>query len=66
MRGTHESKILNALMGRRVKLEFVDGDVHEGILARSDYTDRYALKRMGKGDIVFYKSHVKNVHEIEV
>ena len=57
----HEDEKLNGLIGKRVRITFWDGDVDEGILERSEYSKRYALRRELKGDIHFYKSHVKKV-----
>lgn len=61
----HEDERLNSLIGKRVRITFFDGDIEEGILARSEYSQRYALKREFKGDICFYKSHVKKVEKVE-
>ena len=61
----HESERLNGLIGKRVRITFWDGDVDEGILGRSEYSQRYALKREFKGDVCFYKSHVKKVEELQ-
>ena len=62
---THEDERLNSLIGKRVRITFNDGDVDEGILGRSEYSQRYALERLLKGDVHFYKSHVKNVEELQ-
>lgn len=65
MTKTHESEILNGLIGKRVRITFWDDDVDEGILGRSEYSQRYSLKRAFKGDVCFYKSHVKKVEELQ-
>ena len=62
---TDEDERLNGLIGKRVRIFFVDGDVDEGILQRSEYSQRYALRRLLKGDVHFYKSHVKKVEEVK-
>ena len=65
MSKVHEDERLNSLLGKRVRITFFDGDVYEGILGRSDYSQRYALKREAKGDVHFFKSHVKKVEALE-
>ena len=65
MTKTHEDERLNGLIGKRVRITFWNGDVDEGILARSEYSQRYALRRLLKGDVHFRKSHVKKVEELQ-
>lgn len=63
MTNIHESEKLNALLGKRVKIVFFDGDEEIGILGRSNYSQRYKITRNGKGDLCFYKTHVKSIKE---
>lgn len=64
MTKVHEDKRMNALLGKRVRILFFDGDTEEGILERSEYSRRYALKRALKGTLCFYKSHVKKIEAL--
>lgn len=62
---THEDERLNSLIGKRVRITFFDGGVDEGVLRRSEYSQRYALQRVLRGDVHFYKSHVKKLEEVQ-
>ncbi len=65
MTKTHEDERLNALIGKRVRITFWDGDVGRGVLGRSEYSQRYVLRRGLEGNVCFYKSHVKKVEELK-
>lgn len=62
-KNVHESEKLNALLGKRVKVELHDKSVHTGILGKSEYSGRYSLDRreMHTGFLCFYKTHVKKI-----
>ena len=54
---THESKELNALLGKKIQLTFFDNDVKTGILRRAEYKqDRYEIDNLS-----FRKTHVKKI-----
>lgn len=60
---THESNKLNALLGKKVRITFFDGDIAEGTLQRDMYRiNHYHVE--GKDSITFRKSHVKKI-EVE-
>lgn len=56
----HESEKLNRLLGKNVRVVFFDGDIREGVLRRSKYQAPYRV-----GNLVFYKSHVIRVEEVQ-
>lgn len=55
----HESKILNALLGKRVKIIFWDNSEACGTLKKSTIQQGYAIENLH-----FRKSHVKKVFQI--
>lgn len=60
MKYTHESKELNALLGKKVKVTLFDDTTITGILTRADWKpDRYQVQ-----DWTFRKTHVKNIQEM--
>jgi len=67
-RNVHDSEQLNALLGKRVKIVLFDNTIHWGILGKSEYSDRYKLDRtemnIDRGDLCFYKSHIKKIEEM--
>ena len=65
MTKTHEDERLNALIGKRVRITFWDGDVLTGTLGRSEYHQGYALKLLLTSNLHFYKSHVKKVEVLQ-
>lgn len=56
----HESKQLNALLGKTVRIVFFDDDVLTGELDKSGFGDRYQISHK-KGVLTFRKTHVKRV-----
>ena len=68
MKDIHRSARLDALIGKRVRIQFTDGSRGEGILGYSAWLDitqglragEYFI-RMPSGNIVFRKSHVKKI-----
>ena len=62
---SHESKELNALLGRKIKVVMFDDDIYIGILEWDKYhKGSYFLD--GTKPISFRKSHVKKIEEISV
>lgn len=60
MKYTHESKELNALLGKKVKVTLFDGTPITGVLTRAEYRpDRYQV-----ADYSFRKTHVKNIEVV--
>ena len=54
---THESKELNALLGKKIQITFFDNDVKTGILRRAEYKQgRYEIDNLS-----FRKTHVKKI-----
>ena len=63
-KNVHESEELNSMLGKRVKIVLTDNTVHTGVLGKeSNYSERYRLDRreMNRGDLCFYKTHVKKI-----
>ncbi len=57
---THESKELNALLGRKVRVMLFDDTVLEGVLTRAEYRpDRYEVANYS-----FRKTHVKKIEVV--
>lgn len=60
MKYTHESKKLNALLEKRVKVVLFDNEIKVGILGKAKYfPDYYEVE-----NCAFRKSHVKKVEVI--
>ena len=58
---SHESKELNALLGKKVKVTFFDGTTITGVLSRGTWKrDRYEIKNSW----TFRKSHVKKIEVV--
>lgn len=57
---THESKELNAILGKKVKVILFDDTTITGILTRAEWK----LGRYECGDYVFRKSHVKKIEVV--
>lgn len=54
---THESKELNALLGKKIQITFFDNDVKTGILRRAEYKQgSYEIDNLS-----FRKTHVKKI-----
>ncbi len=60
---THESKTLNRLLGKRVKITFFDNSVVFGVLQRATYHLNY-YHIEGSKSVDFRKTHVKKI-EVE-
>ena len=59
MKYSHESKELNALLGKKVKVTLFDDTTITGILTRAEWmSDRYEVANYS-----FYKTHVKKISE---
>lgn len=57
---THESKELNALLGKKVKVTLFDDPTITGILTRAEWKpDRY-----GVANYSFRKTHVKKIEVV--
>lgn len=57
---THESKELNALLGKKVKVILFDDTTITGILTRAEWKpDRYKV-----ADYSFRKTHVKKIEVV--
>ena len=57
MKYTHESKELNALLGKKVNVTLFDDTMITGILTRAEWKpDRYQVT-----DYYFRKTHVKKI-----
>ena len=57
---SHESKELNALLGRKVRCMLFDNTVLEGVLTRAEYRpDRYEV-----ANYTFRKTHVKKIEVV--
>ena len=58
----HESKKLNALLGKRVEVVFFDGSVRVGVLGKSEppHIKGYTLG----GNLHFRKTHIKKIMEV--
>lgn len=57
MKYTHESKELNALLGKKVKVTLFDDTTITGILTRAEWKpDRYQVQNW-----TFRKTHVKKI-----
>lgn len=60
MKYTHESKELNALLGKKVKVTLFDDTTVMGILTRARWKpDRYEV-----ADYSFRKTHVKKIEVV--
>ena len=60
MKYTHESKELNALLGKKVKVTLFDDTTITGILTRAKWKpDRYEVANYS-----FRKSHVKKIEVV--
>lgn len=67
MRGNtrHNSKKLDALLGRTVTVTLTDGTTVTGKLSKAKYGFRYALEISPQyGSILFAKTLVKNIKEV--
>lgn len=61
MKYTHESKELNVLLGKKVKVTLFDGTTLTGVLTRSEWKQgRYEVS-----NYAFHKTHVKKLEELE-
>lgn len=59
MKYTHESKELNALLGKKVRVTLFDNKTITGVLTRAEWkSDRYEVANYS-----FYKTHVKKISE---
>ena len=62
---TRRDKKLDAMLNRKVKITFRDGEITRGILTyMDDYKDKKGEFKPGYyavGNLMFRKSHVKNV-----
>ncbi len=57
---THESKELNALLSKKVKVTLFDGTTITGVLTRAEWKpDRYQVQNW-----TFRKTHVKKIEVI--
>lgn len=56
----HESEVLNANVGKNVRIEFKDGKVKSGLLWKSSFGFGYYLQ-MSEGNMHFAKSLVKKI-----
>lgn len=57
MKYTHESKELNALLGKKVKVTLFDGTTITGVLTRAEWKpDCYQVQ-----NLAFRKTHVKKI-----
>ena len=57
MKYTHESKELNALLGKKVKVTLFDDTTITGVLTRAEWKrDRYQVQNW-----TFRKTHVKKI-----
>lgn len=57
---THESEQLNNLLGKKVKVTLIFGNILTGILTRGEWKPgRYQVQNW-----TFRKTHVKNIQEI--
>lgn len=60
MKYTHESKELNALLGKKVKVTLFDDTTITGILTRAEWKhDRYEVANYS-----FRKTHVKKIEVV--
>lgn len=61
MKYSHESKELNALLGKMVKITFWDDTTATGILTRAEWKpDRYQVQNW-----TFRKTHVKKIEVVK-
>lgn len=61
MKYAHESKELNALLGKKVKVTLFDDTTITGILTRAEWKpDRYEV-----ANYYFRKSHVKKIEVVK-
>lgn len=59
MKYTHESKELNALLGKKVRVTLFDNKTITGVLTRAEWrSNRYEVANYS-----FYKTHVKKISE---
>ena len=59
MKYTHESKELNALLGKKVQVILFDNTTITGVLTRAEWkSNRYEVANYS-----FYKTHVKKISE---
>lgn len=61
MGSCHESAVLNARIGKNVKITFFDGTEQTGILRRHIFGEKYIIN-----DVVFSKSHVKKITDVNL
>lgn len=61
MNNRHRSEKIERLRGRYCRITFTDGTQAEGTVYFSEFKERYALKDVKRGDILFRKSHVKKI-----
>ena len=60
MKYTHESKELNALLGKKVKVTLFDDTTITGVLTRAEWKpDRYQVQNW-----TFRKTHVKKIEVV--
>lgn len=64
---THFSEKLDAMLGKKVRIKFIDGEVAEGTLITICLGPKpYKLMRPDKAcNISFCKSHVKKIEKME-
>ena len=66
MKNCHRSKGLDNLLGREVRIHFIDGAHYKGVLGIDNHSFRYCLTNRVTGDrLCFCKSHIKEVIVIE-
>ena len=61
---THDSKKLNKLLFKKVKITFKDGETKIGYLEREHFSGRYIVN--GTQKISFYKTNVKEIKDVSV
>lgn len=64
MNKCHKSETLENLRGRYCRITFTDGEQAEGTVYFSELRNRYAVKSVTRGDILFRKSHVKKIEAL--
>lgn len=60
MKNCHDDRLLNSMIGKKVRIVFKDGTEEVGVLAVPGFGNGYLIKTVSR-DYRFYKSHMKRI-----